>query len=432
MIFSIFFLGAALVLFMATFFIVLRGRYKKVSSEVVACLTLILLLGALYTGEKIVQQLVNSSLFSQLEEFGEILITIFALNLLTILAGLYYIGSRHIPSLSPRFRVGIVVLIIFSQFAFVGTFWALFYFYKQAEAVVTQQTEQRLDTAADLRGEDLVATISLIKIIVTDHANNAAVATCLAHIESGGRACTSEILSGTLESTLKQDLPLHYFTAITDAKGIIVGSTDPKYLGMDWSAQPAFSNHTTGGYFSDIGLDTDRAVAAAYVSAPIEKDGKFLGVYIEHIEATTLYALLQNKTNLGDTGETFLVNADKKLLSPRRFSDEVFIDESDDPEVVACADDFAQEVHKTSSMLHFANQSGRDTLSVHTLLSLSGVRWCVVAEMSEQEAVKPLSTQLLKATLVVAVVLVLLMTLFLFVFDYFFSLLVREDADALL
>jgi len=156
-------------------------------------------------------------------------------------------------------------------------------------------------------------------------------------------------------------------------------------------------------------------------------------VQVVRAKAENFDNVLQDRTNLGDTGESFLVNGNKdgELMTPRRFDNQIFINLGGQPDVDACISDFKNFTQESPSglqitphespVLSFANKFGREIFGTRAIVSgLNKADWCVIVEMGQNELKNPLQTQLLKAAIVVIVVLVVLTILFLWVFDFLF------------
>jgi signal transduction histidine kinase len=124
-----------------------------------------------------------------------------------------------------------------------------------------------------------------------------------------------EILTSHLNSS--QEDFLNSF--IIDQYGTISVSTDPAQEGKVVS-EPFFSEGKKGSYIQNFYYDPVRTGPSMTMSAPInDKDGRLLGVLAGNINIEKLSDIMVERSGLGNTGETILVNQYNYLVSKARF-----------------------------------------------------------------------------------------------------------------
>lgn len=106
-------------------------------------------------------------------------------------------------------------------------------------------------------------------------------------------------------------------------KGIIVASTDERFVGKDFQSNPAFRRGLEAVDVTHFFKDIDGALGQ-YRSNPVRFGKELVGVVVVEAEITPYFAIVNDHTYLGRTGETFIVGKDdggKSIyLLPQRFN----------------------------------------------------------------------------------------------------------------
>jgi len=165
---------------------------------------------------------------------------------------------------------------------------------------------------------------------------------------------------------------------------------------------------TTPGSVSLIDFDDYRPsydAPASFISTPIFKPetNELLGVLIFQMPIDNINTVMQEKAGLGNSGETYLVGDDLLMRSQSRFSKENTI--------------FVTKVDTAAAKHVFSGEKGNDlindyrgisVLSSYTPLSISGLKWAMIAEIDEEEILAPIDalTQLVVLSLIIAFLIV--------------------------
>ena len=168
--------------------------------------------------------------------------------------------------------------------------------------------------------------------------------------------------------------------------------------------EPDWGTNVVNGKYSDSGLAeaynkaksgkvlTDFAAyapsngdAASFVAAPLfEEGGALHGVVALQIPIGAINKIMQERAGLGESGETYLVGKDYLLRSDSRFSEEsTILKQKVDTEGVREA--FAG---KTDCKI-IADYRGIDVWSAYTPVNIKGVDWVVLAEIDDEEVMRP-------------------------------------------
>jgi methyl-accepting chemotaxis protein len=128
-------------------------------------------------------------------------------------------------------------------------------------------------------------------------------------------------------------------------------------------------------------------VPAAFVAAPIRSGGRTRGVVMVHLPIDQINQIMQERTGLGETGETYLVGADKLFRSDSRFvEDSTILDATYQVDTQAVKKALAGQ---TGEQI-MSDYRGVPVLSTYSPLEVEGLQWLILAEISVSESFAPL------------------------------------------
>ncbi|MCC3145226.1 methyl-accepting chemotaxis protein [Halanaerobium sp. Z-7514] len=120
---------------------------------------------------------------------------------------------------------------------------------------------------------------------------------------------------------------------------------------------------------------------AIFVSSPVMENGDLIGVLALQIADADINAIMNERTGLGESGETYLVGSDQLMRSNSRFSQQATIlDQRIDTDAV----DEALAGREDSRVIE--DYRGVNVLSSYTPIETSGFNWALIAEIDEDEA----------------------------------------------
>jgi len=124
---------------------------------------------------------------------------------------------------------------------------------------------------------------------------------------------------------------------------------------------------------------------AAFAGSPIyDGKGEMIGVMAVQLSIDQIDAIMQERSGLGESGETYLVGPDMLMRSNSRFSTASTI--------------LSQEIETATVSKALAGQTGIETtpdyrgisvLSAYTPLDVEGLQWVLMSEIDEAEAFAP-------------------------------------------
>ncbi len=193
---------------------------------------------------------------------------------------------------------------------------------------------------------------------------------------------------------------------LLDRDGEVVASTTPERIGLDGSTDAYFVGAREGPFVKDAYVSTAPGQPSLAMSAPLLDDegGRLLGVLVARLDMDELNALTCDRTGLGETGETYLINKYGFMITPSRFTEDTFLKLKVDTEnaracladVVAMRRGLLAEKHEHEAKV-FVGYRGVRVLGVHAHVPEIG--WGLLAEIDASEAFAPLAK--LRSALVV-------------------------------
>ncbi len=162
-----------------------------------------------------------------------------------------------------------------------------------------------------------------------------------------------------------------------------------------------FNNGLRGTAMTDVEkYAPSNDAPAAFLGGPVNgPTGRLIGVVALQIALDQVNGVMQERTGLGESGETYLVGEDMLLRSDSRFSDESTILKQK-IDTVAAQEALAG---KTDSKL-INDYRGTPVLSSYQPIEVLGTKWAAIAEIDKAEAFGPVYKLRNILVLVIAVV----------------------------
>lgn len=124
-----------------------------------------------------------------------------------------------------------------------------------------------------------------------------------------------------------------------------------------------------------------KGVPASFVAAPIVKGGETLGVVGLQLPLSAINGIMQDRSGMGESGETYLVGADHLMRSDSRFDKESTVlskkVETDSVDAALAG--------KTGVMVT-DDYRGVAVLSAYAPLNVAGLKWALISEIDHAEA----------------------------------------------
>ncbi len=169
---------------------------------------------------------------------------------------------------------------------------------------------------------------------------------------------------------------------LLDATGMVVASSDDINVGLDNSNDLYFLNARKQVFVKDAYFSDEKKIPLMGIATPLfdGQGGGFLGILVGRVKLDELYGILTDRTNLGETGEIFLVNQSGYAISPLRYSRGLFLEQKIDPKYpkLTSVDKSARET------TIYRNYHGVSVLGTRGFIS--GMQWTVMGEIGAKEA----------------------------------------------
>jgi len=186
-----------------------------------------------------------------------------------------------------------------------------------------------------------------------------------------------------------------YEIFILNPYGKVVASSDRRRVGMDRSHDAYFLGaKSAGAYIKDAYISKTTGKPSIAISAPIICRGvrEISGVIVIRISLDGINRITTDRTGLGGTGETYLVNENDYMITPSRFiKDAPFklkVDTEPAGKTFEGVKKAGTEQHEYGALI-YKNYKGIKVLGVRYYMPK--MRWILVAEIDESEAFAPLN-----------------------------------------
>ncbi len=272
---------------------------------------------------------------------------------------------------------------------------SLFTFYMVAKNNLEKTIYEHLRTTAHSRAHH-------IETFLEEHKEGTAIIANSALIENMLKATVSnnpdsakliEQTSLELEQFAKADRQLYEIFVISP-EGRIIVSTNENNIGLDKSTDAYFLGAKTGVYIKDAYYSKTAQKYSIAVSAPVldRETAEFLGIIVTRVRLEELDNITTDSTGLGQTGETYLVNKDRYMITHSRFTEGAFLAQKVDTENVK--DCFTSELRGLKHDWHeevqiFLDYRGIRVLGTHAFIP--EMKWGLLAEIDAKEALAPLA-----------------------------------------
>jgi len=179
--------------------------------------------------------------------------------------------------------------------------------------------------------------------------------------------------------------------SLLDRLGMVIASSEKRDLGLDRRADTTYLKGKEASYIRGIYISKASGMPVIGIASPIFSNGERLGVIVTEFSTKALFNITLDKTGLGKTGEIYLVNKDRYMISPSRYvKDAILRQKVETLNAEPVMEDRNKEgITGNKMVVIFPDYRGVNVLSAHAYLP--GVRWSLLAEIDEKEALAPLN-----------------------------------------
>lgn len=140
-----------------------------------------------------------------------------------------------------------------------------------------------------------------------------------------------------------------------------------------------------------------------FIAAKVVSDNKVIGIVIAEKKLTLIWNILQERTGMGTSGESYLVGSDYRMLSKSRF----FPNTAPCKIIVKTQASFsALKGNENYNILK--DYRGIEVISAFRNISIDGIRWAIISEIDIEEAMSPVYIVRNKLILIAVVIILLI------------------------
>ena len=267
----------------------------------------------------------------------------------------------------------------------------VYYFYSRSG--LRDRVMDHMKSVAEAKEQHVLSFMEKMKGCTVDFSTDGFIIERLDAIIRGKAAKQQEVMSlnkHLLENKLRLSTRLMSI-AIVDKRGKVVSSSHEKLIGKDMSGQDVFTQGISRkygeAYVAQPCYFPELDVNCILVSAPIisKKGADYLGVIINVYNLLVLDEITTNRIGMGETGETYLVNRDKTMLTVSRFIDNAPLKQAVDTEPV-------RRIIEDGKEMVGIYPDYRGVPIVGASMDMSEYRWILLAEIDKAEAFAPIKT----------------------------------------
>ena len=273
--------------------------------------------------------------------------------------------------------------------------------YDSGQQAIEKQTSQYLLITANLRAEELERWIAVKEIEVELLAGSAPLQRSAQRIATRGegdpvfKRAQEEILGYFKQAQVEEEQLREISFVSTD--GVVLVSTNPAREGESLLGESYFIKGTISTYSSPIGP------SGMVIASPVRnEEGTLLGVVVVSFDLQRVREIMETRTGLGKTGETYLVDREYRFVTnPKHREEGLLKREVRTRGVEECLKGF-------SGVGMYENYAGKPVIGAY--LWLEKQELCLVAEIEEREAfaqIFDLRNAIFKVGMVVTGVIVL-------------------------
>src|SRR3989338_4177461 len=298
--------------------------------------------------------------------------------------------------MSIRLKLIIIFLVLIGATMGVVSVWT----YSTAKSALIETTLKGLWATAEFREGEIFLFLEKLKTRVIDFSSDGFIRDSLEKINEGGEdvsALTQILNTHLIKNKISLDPDLK-FIDIVDLGGRVAASTDASRVGLDQSGKQYFLKKIKDFYIGDIYENRDGSMDQE-VSMPLKDrvdPSRTIGYIVNHGKSGILNELLSGNLvlrlgaltqlrGIGQTGETYLVNQDKFMVTDALFvKNAAFRQKVDSYPVRQCLE-HNEEVNGT-----WVGYYGDRVAGASMCLTVGDFRWVLLSEQSERETFDPI------------------------------------------
>ncbi len=305
-------------------------------------------------------------------------------------------------------KISTISTIVLFLVALLGSIGGTSYYYIQCNQAMTEQVYSHLESVAQSRGSHINTLLENFK----GETKMISTGNVFREIADESIDYDKRIVSlnKRINLIIASNEDIERIRALDKNGKIIASSHDEE--GLDKSNSDIFLNGKEGIYIEELHVSNFTGNFVLSIAHPIFLENEFAGVLIVNFHNQKLNEIVLDKTGLSETGETYLVNDEGYAISPLLFVEGAILEwkvdsinsrncflHEHEPEI-GCQEHGAVQI--------FLNYRGEKVIGVH--IYIPEMKWCLLAEISEEEVLGVQRALFQKVSLIVIIVLVVVIT----------------------
>lgn len=270
--------------------------------------------------------------------------------------------------------------------------------YSSGKTTIKNQFLDSLTTIVKSREAAIVFYLKSKTGRVLDFSSDGFICDTLEKINQGGPdvAKLSEELNGHLLENKKSLDPEIYGTNILDLTGKIIASSEKGTLGDDKSNDVYFLEGKKGVYVKDIYRSSPDGKDLIAFSTPLisRATKKIIGVIVNRYDLSGLNRITTDREGMGETGEIYIVNKDRYIITESRFIKDAILKQKVDTVAVKLFQEHRKDmagIYPDYRGIPIVGASAGGILDKEF-----GLGWTVLAEVDVAEAFLPVKVLALR------------------------------------
>ncbi|NUN22069.1 MAG: PAS domain-containing protein [Candidatus Jettenia caeni] len=262
-------------------------------------------------------------------------------------------------------------------------------YFLNARSTLKYQILEQLRAVAESKRLHMLSLMERIKTQTIDFSSDEFIRNCMRRALRGGSFYHDEAIRlNKYFSENKQLLNQHFIAIIlVDKYGKVISSTNLNFIDKDMSNNDIFTQgisksegktHIKLHYLSSLNTN------CILISTPIisQHNAGLLGVIINVYNLRFLNEITTDRVGMGETGEVYLVNRDKVMLTESRFIEDASLKQKVDTEPIRA---FAENNEEIVGI--YKDYRGIPVIGASMIIP--GYNWVLLAEIDEAEAFAP-------------------------------------------
>lgn len=200
-----------------------------------------------------------------------------------------------------------------------------------------------------------------------------------------------------------------------DSNGKLVGTTNPKKeYGKDFAQEPIFLEGKQAPYVKDYFYDEEYRRNGITISAPVLKQGEFVGVIVIKMSLEELIEIVVKAGDFKEYGQIYLIDKNFLLATPSKFlrgeNAGLGAQTVDTENSRNCFQESAPG-HSTRSepIFSFLNYKGEKVIGTHR--EIKGANWCLLTEIEEEKGLLVEQNKFMRNQIIISIFIVGFLTL---------------------